>query len=270
MPALATPLAPGIPHPTPASAVPSTLHGTQAPPPHVPSASVAPPAPEDAAAAGHPAAVAPGEASGGAVPAAAIAAAAPSAAVANAAPLLAPPPAPNPPAPPGAAAAAHSGGTTGSTRLPPRSQRDPQRGDFLMYLPGQPVVVDVCVTHPLASSAVAAAAWGTGVSAEAKDALKRDKCGRTGTGACRFVPVSHVTYGRAGPPAFALLHELADLAASTGAVSKKILMDDAMHGLSTTLYRGIARQVLASAPLRARLDGKPVLPGRSVPTDGLS
>ena len=62
------------------------------------------------------------------------------------------------------------------------------------------------------------------MSAEAKDALKRDKYGCTGTGACRFVPLSHETYGLAGPPAFALLHELAELAASTGAVSKKIFM----------------------------------------------
>ena len=51
-------------------------------------------------------------------------------------------------------------------------------------------MVDVCVTHPLESSAVAAAALGTGVSAEAKDALKRGKYGRTGSGACRFVPCS--------------------------------------------------------------------------------
>ena len=130
-------------------------------------------------------------------------------------------------------------------------------------------MVDVCVTHPLASSAVAAAAWGTGMSAKAKDALKRDKYGRTGTGACRFVPLSHETYGRAGLPAFALLRELAEFAASTGAVSKKIFMEIATRDLSTTLCRGIARQVLASAPLRARLDGRPVLPGRPVPTDGL-
>ena len=45
-----------------------------------------------------------------------------------------------------------------------------------------------------------------------------------------------------------------------------------MRDLSTTLCRGIARQVLASAPLtlRARLDGRPVIPGRPVPTDGLA
>ena len=108
------------------------------------------------------------------------------------------------------------------------------------------------------------------MSAEAKDALKRDKYGRIGTGACGFVPLSHESYGRAGPPAFALLHELAEFAASTGAVSKKIFMENAMRDLSTTQCRGIARQVLASAMLRARLDGRPVLPGRPVPTDSVA
>ena len=78
------------------------------------------------------------------------------------------------------------------------------------------------------------------------------------------------TYLRAGPPAFALLHELAELAASTGAVSQKLFMESAMRNLSTTLCRGIARQVLASALLRARLDGRPVFHGRPVPTDGLA
>ena len=83
-------------------------------------------------------------------------------------------------------------------------------------------------------------------------------------------PLSHEAYGRAGPPALELLHELAEFAASTGAVSKKILLENAMRDLSTLLCRGIARQVLASPPLRACLDGRPVLPGRPVPTDGLA
>ena len=82
--------------------------------------------------------------------------------------------------------------------LPPRSQSDPQRGDLLAYLRGRPVVMDVRVTRRLADSAVAAAAWTTGATAEAKDALKRNKYSRIGTGACRFVPRSHETYGRAG------------------------------------------------------------------------
>ena len=68
----------------------------------------------------------------------------------------------------------------------------------------------------------------------------------------------------------ALLHELAEFAPSTGAVSKKIFMENVMRDLSTTLCRGIARQVLASAPLRARLDRLPVLPGWPVQADGLA
>ena len=47
-------------------------------------------------------------------------------------------------------------------------------------------------------------------------------------------------------------------------------MENAMRDLSMTLCRGIARQVLAAAPVRARLDGNPVLPGRPVPTVGLA
>ena len=87
------------------------------------------------------------------------------------------------------------------------------------------------------------------MSDEARVALKRDKGGRTGTGACRFVPLFHETYSLAGPQAFQVLHQLAEFAASTGVVSEKIFMETAMRGLSTTPCRGIARQVLASAPL---------------------
>ena len=87
---------------------------------------------------------------------------------------------------------------------------------------------------------------------------------------CRFVHLSHKTKGRAGPPAFALIHELAEFAASTGAIYKKVFMENAMRDLSTALCRGIARQVLASARLQARLDGRPVLTGRPFPTDGLA
>ena len=114
------------------------------------------------------------------------------------------------------------------------------------------------MTHPLASSAVA---WGTGVSTEAKDALKRDKYGRTDTGACRFVPLSHETYGRAGPPAFALLHELAEFAASIGAVSKNIFMENAMRDLCRCVpaeaggVYGVVR--LSPPPQPARLLNQP-------------
>ena len=51
-------------------------------------------------------------------------------------PAVAPPHAPNSPPPQGAAAAAPSGGATGTAPLPPRPQRDPQRGDLILHLPG--------------------------------------------------------------------------------------------------------------------------------------
>ena len=78
------------------------------------------------------------------------------------------------------------------------------------------------------------------------------------------------TYGQAGPPAFALLHEVEEVAAWTGAVFKKIFMENAMSDLCTTLCCGVAKQALASAPLRACLHVQPVLPWRPVPTEGLA
>ena len=71
------------------------------------------------------------------------------------------------------------------------------------------MVVDVRVTHPLPTFAVAAAAWATGVFAEAQDAIKRDERGHTGTGAL-FLPLPHETHARSGAPAFALLHAISE------------------------------------------------------------
>ena len=42
-----------------------------------------------------------------------------------------------------------------------------------------------------------------------------------------------------------------------------------MRDLSTNLCRGITRQVLAIVPLRARLNGNPVVAGLPVPTGDL-
>ena len=92
---------------------------------------------------------------------------------------------------------------------------------------------------------------------------------RTGTGACRFVPLSHKTFRRAGPAAFALLNEIADFAAGSGVASKRIFLENAMHDLSTTLCRGITWQVLAKVPSRARLNGHPLVAGLPVPTDDM-
>ena len=48
-----------------------------------------------------------------------------------------------------------------------------------------------------------------------------------------------------------------------------IFSENAVRDLSTTLCRGITRQVLATVPLRARLNGRPVVTGLPVPTDDL-
>ena len=125
------------------------------------------------------------------------------------------------------------------------------------------------MTHPLAASAVRAVARDTGATAKGKDSLNRDKYSRTGTGACRFVPLSYETFGRAGPAAFAVLNEVAKFSASSGVVSKRFFLANAMCDLSTTLCRGITRQVLATVPLRACLNGRPVVAGLPVPTDDL-
>ena len=95
------------------------------------------------------------------------------------------------------------------------------------------------------------------------------RCQSSVTGACRFVPLSHETFGRAGPVAFALLNEIAEFAASSGVGSKNKFSENAMRDLSTTLCRGITRQVLGTVPLRARLYGRPVGAGLPVPTDDL-
>ena len=76
-------------------------------------------------------------------------------------------------------------------------------------------------------------------------------------------------FGRAGPAAFALLKEIAEFAASSGVVSKRTFLEDAMREVSTTLCRRIPRQAVATVPVRACLNGRPVVAGPPVPTDDL-
>ena len=53
---------------------------------------------------------------------------------------------------------------TAAQLLSSRSQRDPERVKLLALLPGRPIVADICVTHPLAVSAVKAADRDTGAT----------------------------------------------------------------------------------------------------------
>ena len=158
---------------------------------------------------------------------------------------------PSAPAQPHAARGHAVRGHAVAQQLPPRSRHDSDRGDLLALLPGRPIVADICVTHPLAASTAKAAARDRGVTAKGKHSLKRDKYSRTGTGACRFVALSHETFGRAGPATVALFNEIVEFLASSGVVSQTIFLENAMRDLSTTLCRGITRQVLAAIPLCA-------------------
>ena len=69
--------------------------------------------------------------------------------------------------------------------------------------------------------------------------------------------------------ALGLLNEIAEFAASSGLVSKRLFLENAMRELPTTLCRGITRQVFATVPLRARLNTHPVFAELPVPTDDL-
>ena len=75
-------------------------------------------------------------------------------------------------------------------------------------------------------------------------------------------------FGSAGPAAFAFLNEFAAIA-SSGVVSNRISLENSMRDLSTTLCWVITRQILATVPLRARVNGHPVVAGLPVPTDDL-
>ena len=71
------------------------------------------------------------------------------------------------------------------------------------------------------------------------------------------------------PAAFALLNKNAEFVASCGVVLKRFPLKNAMRDLSTTLCRGIPWQALPAVPLRARLNGHPVVAELPAPTNHL-
>ena len=116
---------------------------------------------------------------------------------------------------------------------------------------------------------VTAAAREEGATAARAEREKRTKYSKAELGVNEFVPLSHETYGRVAPATFAFLHRIAEQAASAGAVDKRTFLENAMRELSTTMCRALARQVRACGPMRARIEGKLVLAGKSKPTDEL-
>ena len=117
------------------------------------------------------------------------------------------------------------------------------------------------VTDHLSAAAVRAAARNKGATAKARDTLNYGKNGRNSRGACRVGLLSNETLNLARPAAFTLLNETAVFAASSGIVSKRIVLRNAMRDQYTTLCRGIMREVFAMALLRVRLTGHPVVAG---------
>ena len=66
-----------------------------------------------------------------------------------------------------------------------------------------------------------------------------------------------------------MLNEIAVYEAWIGHVYKKLFMQNAMWDLAATLCQWFARHIIASVPLQARLDCRPVFTGLPVKTDGL-
>ena len=124
-------------------------------------------------------------------------------------------------------------------QLPPRSQRDPQRGDLLAFLPGRPVVMDACVTHPLAASAGAEAAWTKGGNHGSQRCTQAEQTQPHLHWCLPFCTAESRDKRSRGPRGFVLLNEIAEYSAGIASVSKKLFMENAMRDQSTTLCRGV-------------------------------
>ena len=113
--------------------------------------------------------------------------------------------------------------------LPPVRAEALSAVTFSRSFSGAPVIGDVCVSHPLAGSNVRKAATCDGAAAAAADKRKHDKHGRAGSGAFTLVPLSHETYGRICPAAFAFLNRVAGIAAGSGAASRRLFLENAIQ-----------------------------------------
>ena len=156
--------------------------------------------------------------------------------------------APAPPVTNSAAAATHCDGAVGTNRLLLRSQHDPLCSDSILVIYHDPggapptppgaarggsgrvpdTRFKLCPLQLLLQSGA------PGLLPELRMCSSVTTAGGLHTGASSpFVPLSHETHGRACPPAFAILHEIAECAAPTGAVSKKIFIQNATRSLAT-------------------------------------
>lgn len=149
---------------------------------------------------------------------------------------------------------------------PGESRRRAVYGDVLAMLPRRLTVADISVIHPCGDTVSRAAAATAGAAAQVRDGQKYQLYQATGSSVYRFVPLTHESYGRMGLPAHRFLNELAELASSTGAVSKAGFVESAIRELSIAVCRGNHRIVSAYASLNVRMTGSALIPGLPVPT----
>jgi hypothetical protein len=141
-----------------------------------------------------------------------------------------------------------------------------RRGDILAVMPdGRIVVLDCVITHPAASSYVAAASAETGSAAAQAERRKRRDFATFGQGsAFEFMPLAVESYGRLGRAASLFLSQLGDAAALHGNVSKAAFVRFARQQLSCALCKGNAGVYAASLQALARRSGRHFQPGSAV------
>ena len=82
-----------------------------------------------------------------------------------------------------------------------------------------------------------------------------------------FVPFAMETYGRLGPKATAFVKEIADIAVSSGRVSKSRFMMNSYILLSCALQKWNSAMYAKAQVAAARASGKKYMPGFDVPVE---
>jgi hypothetical protein len=116
-----------------------------------------------------------------------------------------------------------------------------KRGDVLISMLDDLLMVDVSIVHPAGATARKKASEQPGAAAAERDKRKRKDHGADGTPGYEFVPFSIESYGRLGLEADKLLKDIATEAASTGAWEMEVFLHWMRKEVSLSLIRGNAR-----------------------------
>lgn len=140
------------------------------------------------------------------------------------------------------------------------------RADILAILPGgRAVMVDVTVVHPLGQERLKSAWRKAGEAAVWAETNKRTRWEEfVDKPQYEFVPFAMETYGRLGPKATAFVKEIAEIAVSSGRVSKSRFMMNAYMMLSCALQKWNCAMYAKAQVAVARAAGKRFMPGLDV------